>query len=197
MGLRANCYDLSAHTCWTLPNRSYLDWWIEPSCWQSEDVRGKKQLSLAQAQGVEVFGCPAGGCLLTDPVIAGRMKDLFLNCPDWNMQDARLTTFGRHFRLDDRLKVIVGRNEEENMRLTQIGGSSNPRLELSDHPGPLVLLKGNFEEGHCSNLGKLIRSFAKKVKDESVAVKLQQDGLSQEWLASEVATEEEINAWRI
>ena len=157
----------------------------------------KEQLSLAQAQGVEVFGCPAGGCLLTDPVIAGRMNDLFLNCPDWNMQDARLTTVGRHFRLDDKLKVILGHNEEENMRLSQIGGSLVPRLELSDHPGPLALLKGDLEEGHRASLGKLIRYFARKVKDESVAVRLHQDGLSQQWLAYEVATEKEITAWRI
>ncbi len=157
----------------------------------------KEQLSLAQREGVEVFGCPAGGCLLTDPVIAGRINDLFLHCPDWNMQDARLATFGRHFRLDDKLKVIVGRDETENVRLAQIGGSLLPRLELSDYPGPLALLRGSLEESHRVNLGKLIRYFAKKVKDESVAVKLEQDGLSQEWLASEIATEEEINSWRI
>lgn len=156
----------------------------------------REQLALAQAQGTEVYGCPAGGCLLTDPVIARRLSDLFLRCPDWNMQDARLTTLGRHFRLSDTMKVIVGRNEAENMRLIQIGGSG-PRLELSDRPGPLVLLRGDLEESHRTNLGKLIRYFARKVQDYSVAVKFQHDGHREEWLASEIATEEELSAWRI
>ncbi len=156
----------------------------------------RAQLSLAQAQGVEVFGCPAGGCLLTDPLVARRMNDLFLKCRDWNMQDARLTTLGRHFRLDDKLKAIVGRNETENMRLLQLSGFG-PRLELSDHPGPLVLLRGDFEESHRADLGKLLRYFSKKVKEEAVGVKLQRDGESQEWLADEVATEKEINSWLI
>ena len=156
----------------------------------------KDQLSLAQAQGVEVFGCPAGGCLLTDPVIARRMNDLFLNCPDWNMQDASLTTLGRHFRLDERLKAIVGRNETENMRLLQLGGSG-PRSELSDHPGPLVLLRGDLEQSHRADLGKLLRYFSKKVKDEVARIKFEQNGHSQEWLAREVATDIEIDQWRI
>jgi len=156
----------------------------------------REQLALAKAQGTEVFGCPAGGCLLTDPVIARRLKDLFLKCPDWNMQDARLTTLGRHFRLNDTLKAIMGRNEPENKGLSQIGGSSST-LELADHPGPLVLLRGDLREQDRTDLGKLIRYFAPKVTDQSVSVRLERDGRSEEWSASSIATEEEINGWRI
>jgi len=156
----------------------------------------KEQLALAEAQGTEIFGCPAGGCLLTDAVIARRLRDLFLKCPDWNMQDAVLTTLGQHFRLSETLKAIVGRNEDENARLDNVGGSA-PRLELSEYPGPLVLLRGNPEDRDRTDLGKLVRYFSRKVKAPSVTVRLQQDGRTEEWSASRIATEEEINGWRI
>jgi len=186
---------LSAHLLSpTVPERSGL---VDRSKLLAIQGRSRReQLILAQACGTEVFGCPAGGCLLTDPVIARRLRDLFLRCPDWGMQDARLTTLGRHFRLGDTLKAIVGRNETENTRLSQIWGSG-PRLALSDHPGPLVLLKGDFGESHRTSLGKLIRYFARRVQDHSVALKFEQDGYSEEWLAREIATEEEISAWQI
>jgi len=156
----------------------------------------KEQLNLAKSHGTEIFGCPAGGCLLTDPVIARRLKDLFLRCPDWNMQDAKLTTFGRHFRISDTLKAVVGRDEAENMRLMHIG-VNGPRLELADHPGPLVLLRGPLTQDDRSDLGKLIRYFARKVKDETVMVKFQQDGRCEQWPANLIATEEEIDKWRV
>jgi len=156
----------------------------------------KEQLSLAKTHGTEIFGCPAGGCLLADPVIARRLKDLFLKHPDWDLEDAKLTTFGRHFRVSRRLKAVVGRDERENMRLQQLGGN-NSRLEFSDHPGPLLLLRGTPTQADRMSLGKLIRYFAKKVKDESVMVKLQQDGQCEEWSVNRIASEEEITAWRI
>jgi len=186
---------LSAHLLEpTIPERSGL---VDRSKLLAIQGRSRReQLALAQTQGTEIFGCPAGGCLLTDPVIARRLNDLFLKCPDWNMQDAILTTLGRHFRLSGTLKAIVGHNETENMRLIQISGSG-PRLELSDRPGPLVLLRGDPHESDRTNLGKLVRYFSKKVKDQSVKVRFQQDGRSEEWSASRIATEEEIRGWRI
>jgi hypothetical protein len=186
---------LSAHLLEpTLPEQSGL---VQRSKLLAIQGRSRRaQLALANAQRTEVFGCPAGGCLLTDPVIARRLKDLFLKCPDWNIQDATLTTLGRHFRLGPTMKTIAGRDQGENLRLVQIGGSSL-RLELADRPGPLVLVRGDLEEGYRTNLGKLIRYFAKRVKDHSVVVQLKQDGRCEEWSASQVATEEEISAWRI
>jgi tRNA-uridine 2-sulfurtransferase len=156
----------------------------------------KEQLNLAKMHRTEIFSCPAGGCLLTDPVIARRLKDLFLRHPDWNMEDAKLTTFGRHFRVSATLKAVVGRDEAENMRLMHIGGTG-PRLELPDHPGPLVLLRGVPTPEDRTNLGKLIRYFAKKVKDETVMLRFQQNGQCEEWSTNLIATEEELDAWRI
>jgi len=54
-----------------------------------------------------------------------------------------------------------------------------------------------LDEGLREDLGKLIRYFTKKVKGPSVRVKFQRNGGTEEWLAIQVATEQEINAWRI
>ena len=124
-------------------------------------IRGRSrsgQLALAKREGVELFGCPSGGCLLTDPVIARRLKDLFRYFPEYDMRDVTLVTFGRHFRLQPDLKVILGRNQAENERLQQIG-MKWPRLEIADIPGPVMLVCGTMRDGAKQSLARLLRRF--------------------------------------
>ena len=33
------------------------------------------KISIAREKSVDLYGCPAGGCLLTDPLIARRVRD--------------------------------------------------------------------------------------------------------------------------
>ncbi|MDO8722158.1 MAG: tRNA 4-thiouridine(8) synthase ThiI, partial [Syntrophales bacterium] len=75
------------------------------------------QIDLAKELGIADYPCPAGGCMLTDPVIAARLKDLFAHGPDYNFQDLQFLKFGRHFRIHPRLRIILGRNQEENDKI--------------------------------------------------------------------------------
>ncbi|MCX6750308.1 MAG: hypothetical protein NTZ83_02540, partial [Candidatus Pacearchaeota archaeon] len=80
------------------------------------NIRGrwrKPQMELAEEFGIEDYQCPAGGCRLTDPQFAKRVKEAFEHDED-GIQDMNLLKYGRHFRLPSGAKVIVGRNEEEN-----------------------------------------------------------------------------------
>jgi len=77
----------------------------------------KTQINLAENLEIKDYPCPAGGCLLTDPVIASRLRDLFTCMPDFDMPDIHLLKIGRHFRIHPALKIILGRNEAENSRL--------------------------------------------------------------------------------
>ncbi len=131
----------------------------------------KEQLALARREGIELFSCGGGGCLLTDPNIARRVEDLFRHLPDYDLVDVKLTTLGRHFRLHERLRVIIGRDEAENRRLAALCRSS-ALLELADHKGPLMLACGQPGVGDRRLLGRLLRTYAPKVRAPEVRVRM-------------------------
>lgn len=154
------------------------------------------QLAIAKESGVEVFGCPSGGCLLTDPSIGRRMKDVFKNCKDWDERDARLTTLGRHFRLRPGLKVILGRDEDENARLENMSGSL-PVLSFQGKSGPTAVLRGEYDDNAIVDIGRLMRRFAPKIKDESVLIRIRLNGAETLFTAVSSATDRDVEEWAI
>jgi tRNA-specific 2-thiouridylase len=102
----------------------------------------KPQIRLASDYGINDYPCPAGGCLLTDPGFASRMKDLMKNNPDFSLNDVHLLKVGRHFRLTPLAKVVVGRNEGENDKILSLAKEGDTILRVKDFPGPLALARG-------------------------------------------------------
>ncbi len=119
--------------------------WVDRE--QLLDISGrsrKPQMALAKNLQINEYPCAAGGCLLTEPAFAGRMRDLFKFTPEPTMNDIQLLKVGRHFRLSDTLKIIVGRNEEENKRLLGLAKEKDIRLGGGNHKGPVTLIKGEL-----------------------------------------------------
>ena len=87
-----------------------------------EGIQGrsrKRQMELAEKFGLEDYPNPASGCLLTDEPYSNRLRDLLTHSDRTDFNDLNLLRVGRHFRLDEQTKLIVGRNEEENKKLKQ------------------------------------------------------------------------------
>lgn len=120
----------------------------------------KAQFAFAKERKLSVFGCPAGGCLLTDPSIAARMRDLFQNKPDYDLHDAQLTTIGRHFRININLKVILGRDEKENAKLALMA-KQYPIAEFVDIPGPTAVICGTMTNEDMESIAGLMRHYSK------------------------------------
>ena len=132
----------------TIPERKG---WIDRS--RLLKIRGrsrKPQIELARTYGLTDYPCPAGGCLLTDAGFAGRMMDLMTHDPDFSLNDVELLKVGRHFRLSAQTKAIVGRDEEENRKLSALSTQGDRLLEVVDFPGPLTVVRGvpDAEELH-------------------------------------------------
>lgn len=106
----------------------------------------KPQFELAREFGIRDFPTPAGGCLLTDPGFAARMRDLLAHDPDCDLNDAHLLKVGRHFRLDPSVKAIIGRDERENHTLESFARDGDLLMEASDYPGPITLVRGPASE---------------------------------------------------
>ena len=77
----------------------------------------QEQMSRAQAEGITEYAQAAGGCQLTDDHFAKKVRDLFAHNARPTTKDMELLTIGRHFRLSDGTKIILGRNQLENLML--------------------------------------------------------------------------------
>jgi tRNA-uridine 2-sulfurtransferase len=109
------------------------------------DIKGrsrKGQLQLAKKFDISDPPNAAGGCLLTDPAFSIRVRDLYAHAkgtPDIN--DIELLKIGRHFRLSDNTKLIVGRNKMENEILDSLKLDNDLIIEVSNHVGPTCILR--------------------------------------------------------
>lgn len=137
------------------------------------DIQGrsrKPQIKLAEQFGIHDYPCPAGGCLLTDPGFARRMKDLMIHDSDFSLNDVHLLKMGRHFRFSPKLKLVVGRNEEENQKIETFSRKDDALITLSRHPGPISLLRGEPGSHEIERAGAITARYSKAKDLENVEV---------------------------
>ncbi len=104
----------------------------------------KVQLELARKYGIKEYFTPASGCLLTDKRFSDRLLDLFLfkGKKKIGINDVELIKVGRMFRIGDKARLIVGRNEEENRQLKTLCKKGDFVLIVENVPGPLSIVRG-------------------------------------------------------
>ncbi len=137
----------------------------------------KEQMQLADVFEMKDYPCSAGGCLLTDPGFAMRIKELFEHDIDCDLGDVKLLKLGRHYRLDAETKAIVGRNDEENQRLETLARTEDARLYLADIPGPLCLVRGNLTDENLRSAASLTARSSKAQDMPLVRVILHRGGV--------------------
>jgi len=109
----------------------------------------KNQLAMARKFGMEDPPNAAGGCLLTDPQFSRRIRDLMKYLDKEKiptMNDIELLKDGRHFRLSNVAKLIVGRNQNENYVMRSLALKDDIVIEAQEFPGPTCILRSkNYE----------------------------------------------------
>jgi tRNA U34 2-thiouridine synthase MnmA/TrmU len=121
----------------------------------------KPQIQLADHYRIHDYPCPAGGCLLTDPQFAKRIKDLMLYQPNFLLNDVHLLKIGRHFRLSPHSKLVVGRNEEDNRKIQTFSREGDLLLKALHYPGPLSLLRGEANETEIEQAASITVRYGK------------------------------------
>lgn len=106
----------------------------------------KKQLELAEKYGLKDIPQPAGGCLLTDPIFSKKLKDLFTYSEKISLDDIELLKIGRHFRISENFKVVIGRNQKENDKLKSFDCELYTIVEPVDAIGPVGVAVGSYNE---------------------------------------------------
>jgi len=105
------------------------------------DISGRSreiQMALANKYQWENYESPGGGCLLTEEHFSSRIRE-FIEHDDLAVDDIDLLKFGRHFRLPDGAKLVVGRDQEDNKGLETIKSDKYITLKLPIG-GPFSLL---------------------------------------------------------
>jgi tRNA U34 2-thiouridine synthase MnmA/TrmU len=145
--------------------------WVDREKLLSIQGRSRKpQIKLAEHFGIHDYPCPAGGCLLTDPGFARRIKDLILYHPHFSLNDVHLLKIGRHFRLSPKLKLVVGRNEEENQKIQTFAQEGDILLKTFHYPGPLSLLRGEADGAEVERAAAITAHYSKAKDLEKVEV---------------------------
>lgn len=122
----------------------------------------KEQIALADSHNITDYLPPAGGCLLTDHNFARRMKDTFKHGYR-NFRETIGLKWGRHFRISDQFKVIVGRDAEENEALKHYAHRDDYIFEFEDQKGPTAILKGyNPASDILETAAGLVQKFSKQ-----------------------------------
>jgi tRNA U34 2-thiouridine synthase MnmA/TrmU len=106
----------------------------------------KPQIALAKEFGLTDYPAPAGGCLLTEPTYAYRLKDLLTYNPNPDFKDLNLLKVGRHFRSSPSCKIIVGRDKAENEAIVSITGNSGCLLKVEGYGSPITLVTGEITD---------------------------------------------------
>lgn len=129
-----------------------------------ENISGrsrKRQLELAAKFGFEDFESPGGGCLLTLESFANKIKDFIKFDKNMQVNDAQLLKYGRHLRLPNGSKMIIGRNELENQFLKELKTQKYEELKLFDLVGAYSLVDENINDEDLNLALSIALTYAK------------------------------------
>lgn len=143
------------------PTIAEINGWVDRE--KLEGIVGRtrdRQMELAKEFNLKDFEAPGGGCLLTDEHFSRKIRDILSFDDAFIKADIPTLKYGRQLRLPDGAKFIIGRNEEENVKLEEI---DNPKFihintELF---GPHSLLSANATDADKLLAAKFVLAYCK------------------------------------
>lgn len=160
------------------------------------------QIELAAHFGIEDYQSPGGGCVLTDPNQAARIKWLYREAGQQGRtpaaEDIRLLLAGRAFCLPGGAWLVLGRNQAANEQLQKLGGPGDWQLTLRDHPGPLAILRqAAAGDDLQAAAGLVLRYASPKIRAAGPAVvKAQGPDRQQREITATPVSDEVLATWR-
>ncbi|MCP4672822.1 MAG: tRNA 4-thiouridine(8) synthase ThiI, partial [Desulfobacula sp.] len=81
--------------------------------------------------------------------------------------------FGRHFRLDPKTKVIVGRSQQDNKNLIQyLNKDKDILLKHASLPGPDVILTGDASKLNIETAAMILAGYTKSKPGKKADIKV-------------------------
>jgi tRNA-specific 2-thiouridylase len=134
---------------------------------------------------------PAGGCLLTDPRFSDRLADLMKrNKLDAN--NAALLRRGRHYRISDTGRLIVGRDEKDNLAIEQLAQAGDYVFSPSDEiAGPTALGRSIASEEDIALCCRTVSRYCDLNGRTEAAVNYKKTGTAQQYSCTAVPLPDE------
>jgi tRNA-specific 2-thiouridylase len=115
--------------------------------------------------GVIDYPNASGGCLLTDPIFSKRLRDL-MKFGKYDLANVALLKLGRQYRFAHDSKLIVGRDEAENVDIEKMAQDGDILfVPPGDLAGPSALARGNFSQELIKLSAGIIARYC-DIKDE-------------------------------
>jgi len=148
--------------------------WVDRAQLCDFSGRGRKnQIRLAEAFGITDYPAPAGGCLLTDRGYSSRLRDVFDHQAHTTEAELHLLKFGRHFRLANDTKLIVGRTQKDNEQIIKY---HNPKtdtvMKTQNVPGPVLLIPHGADSDTLRLAASVCAGYSKASEDTRVEVQI-------------------------
>lgn len=131
----------------------------------------KPQMELAEKWGITEYPSPAGGCKLTEPNYALRLRDLLTFKDNVEENELSLLRYGRHIRTKDNNKIIVARTMEEGEAIKELINKQYYSFHTTDFSGALVLLDNEGTEEDRVLAGRIAARYSKGREESKVSVK--------------------------
>ena len=154
----------------------------------------KPQMELARELGITEYPQPAGGCLLTDPQYGRRLRDLreHEGLGVFMIQRLRI---GRHFRVGSN-RVIIGRNQAENLRLEQQVRPDEFLIKANGIQGPIAIISASSSENEALQAAALCARYSDAPPGKPVLMEIHGAGSSRA-LSVLPASPEMVEGFRI
>jgi tRNA-specific 2-thiouridylase len=158
----------------TIPER---EGWVDREKLLAIKGRSRKELfELADDLDVKNYPCPAGGCLLTELSFVPKMRDVFDHCDELNLRDFRLLKIGRHLRIGERTKVIIGRDERDNDLLEAARQEGEAAITWLDGNTPVGVITGRQDLESLELASRILLRYTKAEKGARCRISVRLNG---------------------
>jgi tRNA U34 2-thiouridine synthase MnmA/TrmU len=161
------------------------------------DIRGRSrvmQLELVKKYNLDINTSSAGGCYLTDKGFSKKVIDYIKHYQGYNIDHISLMPYGRHLRISDNAKLIVGRDEVEN-EIIERHGSLGVLLSADEYTaGPTCVLIGEYDKSDLQTAVMIVNFYSDGKGEKEIIVR--EKGIETRMLCDEI-NKDEINSYRI
>jgi len=152
--------------------------WVDREKLLAIKGRSRKDLfELAEELDVKNYPCPAGGCLLTELSFVPKMRDVFDHCDELNLRDFRLLKIGRHCRIGERTKAIIGRDEQDNNLLEAARQEGEAAITWLDGNTPVAVISGRQDQECIELASRILLRYTKAETGTSCRISVRQNDI--------------------
>ena len=160
--------------------------------------RGRKdQIRLARELGVDDYPAPGGGCLLTEESYIPKVKDVLEHQSLPSVRDFDLLRTGRHFRLSDSCKAVVGRDISDNEKILAAALPDETTVRWLGGGSPMLLLVGRPDASDFELAARIVLRYTRAEKAVECRMSMMNRGQFTEFAVINDITDEEIEKLRV